>query len=159
VGVRIVGDDKARLLSKIDISEGLDSCWPFRGAVNSKGYGNFYLQGKYLGAHRAAWMVLVGDIPEGLEVDHVCHNRDFSCSGGPECLHRRCINWEKHLRLATHRENDLAGRSFSAINALKTHCPENHAYTSANTYWHGGQRFCRACHAESERKRRRPNAW
>lgn len=153
MGVRIVGNNRARLLSKVDDSGGPDACWPYTGAINSHGYGNFYLEGRYLGAHRAAWLLLVGPISEGLEVDHDCHNRS-RCAGGPRCLHRRCVNWENHLQLATHRDNDLAGRGQSAKNVLKTHCPADHEYTSENTYWHGGRRFCRKCHAESERRRR-----
>lgn len=154
MGKRIVGDDRARLLSKIDSSGGPDACWPFTGALTGKGYGNFYMGGKYIGAHRAVWMLLVGEIPDGLEVDHQCHNDDLSCPGGDSCPHRKCANWEKHLVLKTHRENDLAGRGLSATNVLKTHCPADHEYTPENTYWHGGQRFCRKCHARSERDRR-----
>lgn len=153
MGVRIVGDDLSRLLSKIDMSGGPEGCWPFTGAISGGGYGNFYLKGRYLGAHRAAWLLLLGPIPGGLEVDHDCHNQS-PCAGGSQCLHRRCVNWKRHLRLATHRENDLAGRGVSAENVLKTRCPADHEYTPQNTYWYGGGRFCRKCHAASERRRR-----
>lgn len=151
---RIIGDDRARLLSKIDQSGGPDACWPFTGAKNGSGYGNFWINGQYLGAHRAAWLIMNGEIPEGLEVDHKCHNEDPDCPGGSDCPHRLCANWITHLRVATHRDNDLAGRGVSAINVLKTHCPADHEYTVENTYWHNGRRFCRKCHAESARRRR-----
>lgn len=62
---RIIGDDRARLLSKIARTAG--DHWLWTGAKNGRGYGNFYLQGRYVGAHRAAYMLLVGPIPVGLE--------------------------------------------------------------------------------------------
>jgi hypothetical protein len=151
---RIIGDDRARLLSKIDQSGGPGACWPFTGAKNGNGYGNFWIKGQYLGAHRAAWLIMNGEIQDDLEIDHTCHNEDLDCPGGSKCPHRLCANWVDHLRIATHRDNDLAGRGQSAINVLKTHCPADHEYTVANTYWHGGHRYCRKCHARSERERR-----
>jgi len=137
---RIFGDDRARLLSKIDQSGGPDACWPFTGAKNAKGYGNFWLQGHYLGAHRAAWLLMVGDVPEGIEVDHVCHNEDPDCAGGSTCPHRKCANWKRHLRLATHKQNGHAGRTCPV-----DHCLRGHRYDEVNTYWHRGKKFCRAC--------------
>lgn len=143
---RIIGDNRARLLSKIDSSGGPDACWPFIGARTGQGYGNFYLDGKYVGAHKAVWLVMEGPIPDGLEVDHLCHNRDRGCPGGVTCPHRMCMNWERHLRLATHRENDLAGRTGGGA----THCCRGHEFTPENTYvWHNragvAKRFCRRC--------------
>lgn len=152
---RIVGNDRARLMSKIDRSGGPDACWPFTGGRTGHGYGNFYLGGKYLGAHKATWLLMVGAIPDGLEVDHTCHNADKGCAGGHGCLHRRCLNWERHLRLATHLDNDLAGRT-----GHRTRCPKGHEYTSDNTYvWtppnsDGERWFCRTCHAAKEEKRK-----
>jgi len=141
-------------MSKIDMSGGPDACWPFTGAITGHGYGNFYLQGAYTGAHRAAWLLMEGEIPEDLEVDHLCHNADKECSGGKLCLHRRCANWIRHLRLTTHRENDLQGRGVSAINVLVEKCPADHTYDLENTYCYEGHRYCRKCHAASERRRR-----
>ncbi len=138
---RIIGDDRARLLSKIDSSGGPEACWPFTGAIGSHGYGSFYLEGKYPGAHRAAWLLLVGPIPEGFEVDHTCHNDDPTCPGGDPCLHRRCVNWGRHLRLVTHQENGHAGRTGPPV----SQCLRGHAYDAKNTYWHRRKRFCRQC--------------
>jgi len=143
--VRIIGDDRARFLSKIDQSSGPDACWPFTGAKTGHGYGNFWLRGHYVGAHKAAWLLMVGEIPEGLEVDHTCHNEDPDCEGGSTCLHRICMNWKRHMRLATHRENDLAGRSGPVDQCLR-----GHTYDEANTYWHRGKKFCRACRRVGE---------
>jgi hypothetical protein len=151
---RIIGDDRARLLSKIDQSGGPDACWPFTGAKSGHGYGNFYLQGRILGAHKVAWLLMVGEVPEGFEVDHKCHNEDPECKGGKTCPHRMCLNWERHLRLATHRENDVAG----VADRPRTHCKNNHEYTPENSYrwWDPGRKqwriFCRACNRLRSRK-------
>ena len=55
------------------------------------GYGHIYVEGKQLKAHRFAWSKRNGPIPEGKEIDHVCHNT-------------LCVN-VKHLRLATPAQN------------------------------------------------------
>lgn len=56
-------------------SEDLDVCWPWTGAIVSKGYGNIRWQGKNLSTHRVAFDECVDDIPEGMMVCHHCDNR------------------------------------------------------------------------------------
>lgn len=118
---------------------GPDECWPWLGRVNSSGYGHF--AGK--GAHRFAYELLVGPIPEGLMIDHRCHTDDPTCPGG-RCVHRRCQN-PAHMEPVTKRVNTLRGESPAAKHARKTHCPQGHPYDQANTYWHRGQRRCKTC--------------
>lgn len=137
---RIIGDDFARLMSKIDKS---GSCWYWLGAVTSTGYGNFYLQGKYLGAHKAVYQMLIGPVPEGLELDHLCRVR-------------ACVNPD-HLEPVTHRENDLRGVGVSAVNIVKTHCDQGHPFNERNTYHRPDKpstRDCRRCRADAEARRR-----
>lgn len=55
-------------------------------------------------AHRAAYELLVGPIPEGLQIDHVCHSRDLACAGGWHDPHKACVN-PRHLEPVTHAEN------------------------------------------------------
>lgn len=78
-------------------------CWPWRGAV-LWGYGHF----ENLKPHRVAYEQLVGPIPAGLTLDHVCHTNDLECEGGAGCLHRRCVN-PAHLEPVTLGENVRRG--------------------------------------------------
>lgn len=141
--------DRSRLLAKADRSNGPDACWPFTGARKPTGYGNFYLGGKVVGAHVAAYLLFAGEIPAGLEIDHICHDPQI-CSGGNSCTHRRCVN-PAHLVPSTHRANDMRSAGVSAINAVKTHCPRNHPYDDVNTYRAPGSprdRHCLRCMRE-----------
>ena len=54
-----------------------DGCWLWTGAVNVAGYGNFYLAGRWVVAHRFAYESMRDEIPEGLTLDHLC--RITSC--------------------------------------------------------------------------------
>lgn len=112
------------------------SCWLFTGAL-SKGYGIIGLPGRRTAkAHRVVYEALVGPIPEGLTLDHLCRNR-------------ACVNPE-HLEPVTLAENKARGENPAALNARKTHCPNGHPYdTSAES------RRCRRCRLESMRVWRR----
>jgi hypothetical protein len=54
---------------------GPDECRPWTGALNDGGYGRVRLAGRNLRAHRVAWTLKNGPIPEGLCVLHACDNR------------------------------------------------------------------------------------
>jgi len=138
--------DIERFLAKVE--EQPNGCLYWKAALTEQGYGQFKLHGRMMGAHRAAYLLFVGDIPEGFEVEHVCHSADVTCPGGDDCLHRRCVNPDPaHLEAITHAENTLRGRTVTAANAAKTHCPQGHPYDAANTYIYPstGGRGCRAC--------------
>jgi hypothetical protein len=122
---------------------GPDGCLLYTGCVTSRGYGQISVDGIQKLAHRAIYELTVGPIPDGMDLDHTCHNRDASCMGGDDCRHRRCINVE-HLEPVTGAENTRRGKSW-AINGTKTHCPQGHPYDRENTYVYDGRRYCRAC--------------
>lgn len=84
-----------------------DECWPWPGNVNiTHGYGRYGQEP----AHRAVYALLVGPIPEGMTVDHECHNRDTACRGrGRNCPHRLCVN-PRHLTLKSNGDNGRAAR-------------------------------------------------
>jgi hypothetical protein len=140
----------------VDKSAGPDKCWPWQREINRNGYGRFRVgkppMRRRLMAHRVAYLITFGEIPEGLELDHLCHTRDKSCTGGNSCLHRRCAN-PTHSEPVTGVENSLRGQSFAAVNARKTHCPRGHEYAPENTYRYDGGRHCRTCEIAKSRRR------
>lgn len=106
-------------------------CWIWGGA-NSRGYGMFGFRGKVVGAHRVSYILHIGEIPEGLHLDHLCRNS-------------LCVN-PMHLEPVTSAENTYRGNGVASINRRKTHCPRNHEYTNENTrIGKYNQRFCKAC--------------
>lgn len=80
-------------------------CWEWT-AAKCRGYGRFKPEanGKTVSAHGYAYQLLVGPVPDGCVLDHVCHNADPECVGGPECRHRGCVN-PAHLDPVTQEEN------------------------------------------------------
>lgn len=132
-----MNDDLARIMSYVEpITE--SGCWIWHGAIQSNGYGRTWINPKRPFVHRAVYELVRGPIPEGLILDHLCRVR---------C----CVNPD-HLQPVTDRVNILRGTGFSARNAIKTHCPQGHEYTTNNTGY-GRQasnkrskyRYCRLC--------------
>lgn len=120
-------------------------CWEWSANCNDHGYGRFGVKGRMQAAHRVAYEIFVGPIPEGHQIDHTCHNQDAKCAGGKACRHRRCVN-PAHLEAVTKRENLMRGQTFVAANAAKTHCPQEHPYDEENTYiTRSGSRICKTC--------------
>jgi HNH endonuclease len=64
-----------RFWSKVDKSGGRAACWPWRGSINPNGYGYFRVGLRVVRAHRVAFALVYGDIPEGYDVLHSCDNR------------------------------------------------------------------------------------
>ncbi len=135
---RVLGDDSARFWSKVDKAGPIPTWAPFLGPCwlwlppdDGNGYGQFHRKGSVIRAHRFAYEDMVGPIPDGLELDHLCRVR-------------RCVN-PSHLEPVTTEENLLRGMGPAAINARKTHCPQGHPYDEANTYRYKNKRGCRAC--------------
>jgi hypothetical protein len=149
-----------RFWSKVN-SSAPGGCWLWTPEPNEQGYGQFSVYGTVRLAHSVAYELLVGPVPAGRQLDHLCHNADESCPGGSTCPHRRCVkviadeSGQAHVQPATQRENTLRGRSPIAVVARATQCPQGHLYDEANTYRRrGGHRDCRACNRERARKRK-----
>lgn len=131
---------------------GPNGCLLWTGYVGPNGYGYISDGVRKLTTHRASYEIRYGKVAEGLVLDHVCHNRDESCPGGPSCVHRRCIN-PLHLEAVPQKVNvHRSHKSPSALQARQTHCKNGHPFDEANTYRPPeGGRVCREC-----RRRRRP---
>lgn len=138
-------------IAQVDSTGGPNACWLWRGHADQDGYGSFGKRSER--AHRVAYELMARPIPDGLRIDHLCHNADESCPGGTACRHRLCVN-PTHLEPVTQRENLLRSRLTGPHrNAAKTHCPQGHEYSPENTYskttTKGYQRReCRTCRRE-----------
>lgn len=119
--------------------ENEQGCWIWDVPHPESGYGQF---GGGT-AHRWSFEFFRADIPDGLEIDHLCRNR-------------ACVNpW--HFDPVPTVVNVLRGFSPPAINARKTHCIRGHEFTAANTYRAPSRpraRTCRACRALLDRRHR-----
>lgn len=115
---------------------GDDACWLWKGATDGTGrYGSFSVNGKLERAHRVAYELLVGPVPEDLVLDHLCKVT-------------LCVN-PRHLEPVTQYENIMRGDSLQAQNARKTHCPRGHPYDMVMP---NGGRTCRTCFRELNRE-------
>lgn len=62
------------LWARADLSGGPTACWPWMAGKNDNGYGRLRFKGRTTYAHRAAYELAVGVIPEGMFVCHTCDN-------------------------------------------------------------------------------------
>ena len=113
----------------------LGPCWLWMLQLDSRGYGRFWDGTRRPFAHDFAYELLVGPVPDGLELDHLCRV--------PACVN------PAHLEAVTHRVNVLRGVGFMAQQARKTHCKRGHLLAGDNIYDRGGRkRDCRICRRE-----------
>lgn len=132
----------------------LGPCWLWTGLINADGYGAMRVGSRTdstrrtISTHRLSYELLVGAIPDGLEIDHLCrvHN---------------CVN-PTHLEPVTHAENMRRGiaciagpRAAGQKQRAKTHCPKGHPYSGDNVHvTPRGSRDCRSCDRDRSTVRR-----
>lgn len=120
-----------RVFNKIHVTE--SGCWIWQGELSNYGYGRMWFKRKRVQMHRWMYEMLVGPIPEGLQIDHLCRVR-------------ACCNPE-HLEPVTLQENRRRGGA--AIQA----CRSGHPFDQSNTYIRpNGNRACRTCRRAAGRK-------
>lgn len=118
-------------------------CWLWTASTRD-GYGQFWLPPTPIPAHRFAYEMHVGPIPDGLDIDHLCRVR-------------HCVN-PSHLEPVTRRENVIRGLPFSAIRGDTTRCFRDHELSGDNLLvWNDGRRRCRTCEVDRRRRRRAAN--
>ncbi len=126
-------DPAERFWAKV---EKTPTCWLWTAAKASRyGHGKFMLNGKNLKAYRWAYEALVGPIPEGMTLDHLCRV--------PACVN------PAHLEPVPLSEN------VRRQNAAKTHCPQGHPLSGDNLYRSPAGRACRTCRNDASRRMRR----
>lgn len=136
-----------------------DGCILWEGTTNN-GYGVFTWKvgGKlrYPRAHRWYYEQIIGPIPQGLTLDHLCHGPE--CPGGADCKHRRCVNPE-HLEPVTNRENMLR-HNHANTTRTENQCRHGHEMVEENiqrvTITQNGKRVvkerCLTCHRDRARE-------
>jgi hypothetical protein len=122
-----------------------DNCLRVGGTITTHGYRQFSFGKKIILAHRYAYEIVNGKIPDNHHVHHKCRTRD-------------CYN-PKHLQALTPAEHLLKGDTVVVRNIAKTHCIRGHSFDNTNTgYQRDGSRACLACrrifNREVARKRR-----
>jgi hypothetical protein len=122
-------DPNTRFMQKVDFRAG--QCWLWTGA-KSHGYGSFYINGRLVRAHRYAYTLFVGSIPEGMDLHHICNVTD-------------CVN-PKHLEPLSSKDH-MEKTPGIWHNRYKNQCPKGHPYDSL----YQGQRKCRECNKQNNR--------
>lgn len=64
----------AKFWTRVDMSGGPDTCWPWKGRRTKQGHGQVTWYGETLGAHRIAFLLAYGPITDGLQTLHCCSN-------------------------------------------------------------------------------------
>jgi len=125
------------------IPEPNSGCLLWLGAMNQFGYGRARLGGKRMVAHRAAYILACGPVPDDLELDHLCRVR---CCINP--AHLEPVSKVVNVRRGS------AGQTAGRRAATRTHCPHGHPYSGDNLFVRpSGARECRTC------MRARHRAW
>jgi hypothetical protein len=121
---------KARFFGSLTTSE--SGCLEWSKKIQN-GYGRVRFLSTEYAAHRVAWWLANGEIPDQMVIDHLCRNR-------------RCANVD-HLEVVSQAENVQRGDLGRMLR--QTHCPQGHEMTESNKSTQPGKRRCRTCYNES----------
>jgi hypothetical protein len=120
-----------------------NGCWVWQKSRTIDGYGVIAANKKVKGAHRVAYQLYIGEITEGLVIDHLCRN--------PPCVN------PDHLEMVTNRVNALRGVSPSIQVYLSGVCMRGHVLTEKNSRINPktGLRTCLTCYNTRRNERRK----
>lgn len=140
----------ARFMRRVLRGDGAE-CWIWAGTKTAAGYGQLRVNGRKMYAHRYAYELEYGPIPDGLCVLHACDT--------PQCVN------PEHLRVGTIADNsrDMVERDRAARYwAQQTHCRNGHEFTPENTHIQqskdGPYRRCRACGRDAYHRTSKANS-
>lgn len=119
-----------RLFAKVAPAGPLE-CWIWTASLNTGGYGQIYYAGRPQRAHRLTYELFRAEIPEGLQIDHLCRVR-------------ACVNpW--HLEPVTNAVNTERGDLWKQDRRW-SHCKYGHEFAGDNLKIDpSGMRRCRTC--------------
>ena len=107
----------------------MTNCIESKKSITSNGYSRIKIDGKNIQAHRWAWEIVNGKIPNDKVIDHICRNK-------------KCIAVD-HLRIVTQQENVMAG--LHNIDN-RSNCNQGHPFTKENIMIRkSGKRECSKC--------------
>jgi hypothetical protein len=121
-----------RFLVKIRLEDGPlpTQCWIWTASTKKDGYGWFSVKHKYIAPYKFAYQIIRGEVPIGLEFDHLCKKR-------------ACVN-PFHVEPVSHQENIDRGKG--PPQRQKTYCSKGHPFDSINTYFYmSGKYKMRGC--------------
>jgi HNH endonuclease len=135
---------------------GNDECWPVLNNIDSNGYPKMYQttngQSNVTMGHRLMWELFNGPIPDGMVIDHNCHNKALAkgeCDGG-KCKHRNCVN-PAHLQMITLAENTSLGAA--GLSEITGVCRKKmHEWVPENILERNGRRWCKPCYLLGRRR-------
>lgn len=134
--VYLTRKDIRRLFAKIEVDP-VTHCWNWIGALNTYGYGEFWINGGMEQAHRLVYAWACGPIPKG--VGPKIRNLDHLVCDNPKCCN------PAHMILTLPRDNNVRGNSISAVNLKKTHCKRGHLLPTFINRKDGKGRQCEIC--------------
>jgi hypothetical protein len=134
--------DAARFLAKVDFESNSETgCWRWTGYTTPFGHGSASFKKKSHVAHKVAWAMFRGPLPDGLHLHH-------QTESPVNCMGPNCVNPD-HLLPLTPRDHVVhyTPSNITAIRRNQTHCIRGHELSGDNLYIYPGttKRRCRAC--------------
>lgn len=137
-----------KIINRIEPQE--SGCWWYPAVTSNKGYATTRIGWpvtKSMSVHKLSWIYYKGDIPDGMVIDHLCHD-PAECEGGNNCVHRRCVNPD-HLALVSEAENS---KKSVRVFEFRTHCVNGHLLDETLGATSNGKRYCTACNKEQKKE-------